>query len=76
MVLISIGLAFGSLALVAFTLVVAGVHVTERRKSLDDPCRDGLAARLARRVIGVSTCQMASHGDRDGGSDRLAQVRT
>jgi hypothetical protein len=55
-----------SIALVAFTVIVAGVRRTDRNLSLRDRSADGCASAFARKVLGVgvrqpenSTCHKA-----------------
>jgi hypothetical protein len=45
------------IALVAFTVIVAGVRRTDRNLSLRDRSADGYASAFARRVLGVGVRQ-------------------
>jgi hypothetical protein len=71
-VLVIAGIALAAFA--AFVAVVAGVQATERRQSLDDPSRDGPAARLARRLLAAHGCKVDGHRDAGQNAPRK-QVR-
>ena len=63
------------IALAAFLVVVAGIHLTEHHESLDDPARDGMAAAFARRVLGVRPRRCLGHGRREQAASCGERVR-
>jgi hypothetical protein len=75
--LVLAGLVLAGLVLagVAFAVLVAGIQATERRQSLQDPSRDGQAARFARWVLGARACQFPPAGDCQRGSAQRERVR-
>ena len=64
-ILIALSLSILTLMLIAFLALVVGIRYTDRRKSLRDESADGIAAALARKVLGVYVRQPEDSAGRE-----------
>lgn len=62
--MIWIALAASGVALTVFAVMVASIRLCERRKSLFDPARGGLADAFTRKVLGLHVCQPQAGSNR------------
>jgi hypothetical protein len=74
-ILIALSLIILALTLITFLALVAGVRYTDRRKSLRDGSAGGVAAALARKVLGVYVRQPEDRGCRETETNCDCRVR-